>query len=214
MLAAGGGHETCVRLLLERGASVDARDHCRQTALHFAAQQSQVRGGLPEGCSTPAAREGSLHCCPGCGARMLASLRLLHTPLCPAPPHATQEACLQALLAAGAATDSVDSKRRTPLLCVAEAGSEGCLSALLAAGADPTAADKDGLTAMHRAAQASRLLMLQHLARAGAPLSCTTSGGATPRDLAEQAGNSAAASLLLELEQAASRSGGSDSFAR
>ena len=43
MLAASGGHEACVRALLESGARVDARDHNGCTAAHFAAQHSQAR---------------------------------------------------------------------------------------------------------------------------------------------------------------------------
>lgn len=127
---------------MNAGVDVNAKTSALdRTALICAADAGQleaVRWLLSRGAS-PDAREAVD--ADGCGARSP-----LH-----AAAWACSEACVEALLGAGADPGAADADGETPLLVAAKCGATGTVRRLLEAGADPSAVDNNGYTAKDKA---------------------------------------------------------------
>lgn len=213
MYAAYGASVDVLRLLLERGADVHAREGedpemaRRRTALHHA-----VLGGQPAAAAllldagadpnvldshgeTPLNR--ALECGNAGLVRLLlengASVRLrprtrkYRPPLCAAAEGSRPE-MLRLLLGAGAEVTAVDSLKRTPLFAAARGegeAAEAMVRILLEAGAEVDPVDKRGDTPLLVAVIAKNVEAVDCLAAAGANLDRLFPRG-TVLDMAEQ----------------------------
>ncbi|KAJ0398645.1 hypothetical protein P43SY_009940 [Pythium insidiosum] len=168
--ATSGGHGDVVRLLLERGADVDARDKEGRSVLSWAALSSDasvVRLLLERGASVDAKdKDGrtALHWAAGWSkidvVRLLrerdADVEAKDTDGRTALHHAanrSQTDAVRELLELGADIDATDNDGRTALYQAAERNHTDVLQLLLERGADVNAQDKDGRTALFCAAR-------------------------------------------------------------
>jgi len=183
-----GGNLETIEALLDGGASVDARAHDGQTALHLAATAADaaaVAALLARGADADAADahgEAPLHAC----------VRL-------ARPLGACAAAAAALLRGGAAADAREGRGATPLHLAAADGDAPTTAALLRGGADATAVG-GGVTPLHLAASSAHgdAALARALLDAGAEVDALAGNGATPLHLASHRGNGALAALLLE----------------
>jgi ankyrin repeat protein len=207
MMAAGDGHPEVVRLLLARGAAVDAaHPNVGCTAFHFACFGNQAA------CAEALARAG-------CDVGLKDSDGKTGRELAEAEGHAAVVARLRAVVAeqlraaqaAGpvpvpepAAVDG-DGGRADCLLKAAKEGDGAAVSRLLAAGADPNASvtgqtpsgDAYQTTALIRAAGAGRLEAVRVLLDGGADPDRAASDGSTPLMVAAGDGHLEVLRLLL-----------------
>jgi tetratricopeptide (TPR) repeat protein/ankyrin repeat protein len=108
------------------------------------------------------------------------------------------EACVRALLAAGADKDVGDHQGATPLAFAARRGHAACALALLEAGADANAGDVAGRTPLHWACAADGSCeLVAALLRGDADANARDRGGQTPLHWAAKLANAAAVRVLL-----------------
>jgi ankyrin repeat protein len=139
-LAAGMGHESVVRLLLERGAPIDATDENGEQPLHLASHLGHT-----------AIVEGLL----GAGADVNAASHSGYAPLHMAAEQGQVQA-LKALLAAGADVAAVTDQGTTPLHWAAFHDRVEVAASLLRHGASTAAQDADGDTPVALALKRSK----------------------------------------------------------
>ena len=151
-IAAQQGHEAVVRLLLGRGASIDATDQEHRTALHTAAQQGH---------------EAVARLLLGHGASIDATDHESRTPLHTAAQQG-HEAMVRLLLDRGASIAALDTNNWTPLHSAAQQGHEAVARLLLDQGALIDATDKDADTPLHIAAWYGHKLVVRLLLERGA----------------------------------------------
>ena len=183
MWACMGGHETVVRLLLEKGANIEAKDQDQQTALLIAAEggyESVVRLLLEKGANIEA-KDG-----------------LQQTALSTAA-YFGHEAVVRLLLEKGANTEAKDQSGTTALLVAADRGYEAVVRLLLGKGADINAKDKYGESALMKAAS-SRCgwpkATVQVLLEKRADIKAQDKDGKTALDKAVRVGNEDVVQLL------------------
>ncbi|KFY83567.1 hypothetical protein V498_07971, partial [Pseudogymnoascus sp. VKM F-4517 (FW-2822)] len=181
--AAENGHEAVAKLLLQKGADVDAKD---------------VDGGTP-------LRRAAVY-----GHKAVAKLLLQKgadvdakdseygpTPLCFAAGHG-QEAVAKLLLEKDADVDANNSEYGpTPLCCAAAQGEEAIAKLLLEKGADVDAKDEDGRTPLSRAAAQGHEAVAKLLLQKGADVDAKDKSSRAPLSWAAQHGHEAVAKLLL-----------------
>ncbi|MBN2198962.1 MAG: tetratricopeptide repeat protein [Candidatus Aminicenantes bacterium] len=181
-LAAGTCTTPVVRIVLDRGADVNARDDGRVTPLFYAAWRGAIdtvkllleKGADPKAVSsyldTPlhwASRGRVVELLTAAGADLEARDKLGRTPL-----HRTAylryAGAVKALLAAGANVNVMDSSDYTPLLLAVRPGNKEIVEALLKAGADMTARSRgrDGRTALENASRDPKTADIAELLRA------------------------------------------------
>jgi ankyrin repeat protein len=141
-VAAGGGYEDVVRLLVEAGAHVDVPDANGHTPLHHAAQASVVHA--KQSTSTSTTEEGF----------QFAAATTMMT--------FDSVGALSFLLSVGAPVDALSQAGNSALHVAAMAGGTACVHALLAAGANRHLRNSRGLTAADEARRAGH----SHLAEA------------------------------------------------
>jgi ankyrin repeat protein len=160
MIAAQEGHLDILKLLISKGADVNAYHHLGQcTALGFAAEEFR-----PEVVSVLLKA----------GAKLLLSEKITKNPMVKAVSRLPKDAVererqlqvLQMLLDAGGDVNSVDHKGRTPLVMAAGANNAEIVELLLKNKSDPDIKDQVGNTALHVAAHKGhhsviRILLLQ-----------------------------------------------------
>lgn len=154
-IAAYEGQEAAVRVLLAKGAAVEARQPgTLYTSLHYATLEGH------SGCVSALLEAGTD--ANACDARQLTPLHLAAA--------TGKLACLDTLLAAGADIEARTDNGRTPLLLAAANGHLACLERLLARGADIEARGGEGakLTPLLLAAWQGRTECLAALLAAGA----------------------------------------------
>ena len=173
MLAAQDGGTACLRILLERGASMERRNNDGCTALAFAAQEGHancVESLANQGADvetqdvkgwTPlhfAAWDGQLECLKiltRFGASVSVQDKLGSTAMSIASGYGHVE-CVKYLHSQGANLESRDYDGDTPLLKVTYFGSVAGVKALIDVGANIRAKDGDGKTALKLAKQRGR----------------------------------------------------------
>ena len=150
--AAGAGHKAVVRLLLDRGARVEAEETNDERPLHRAAgagHEAVVRLLLDRGAGTEAQeiyKETPLHQAAGAG----------------------QEATVRLLLDRGASIGSRNRECGTPLHRAAQDGDEAMVRLLLDRGANIEAKDSDNLTPLQKAIVARHQAVVRLLHDRGA----------------------------------------------
>jgi ankyrin repeat protein len=158
------GSVRVARALLSRGANVDARDACGETALILAARYGRgevLRVLLNHGAAVDA--------CNNCG----------HTPLHEAARTGNVDA-VHLLLDAGAAVNVRSRNGETPLHHTAWGHHGNVALVLLAQGADADARDHFGCTPLHHGAWEGRSDIVQILLDHGAAADVRDSHGCTP----------------------------------
>jgi ankyrin repeat protein len=180
--AARDGLDATVRLLLDRGADIHAKNWYGLTALHLAAgrgHEATVRLLLDRGANIHAKNyedRTALH---------LAALDGL-------------DATVRLLLDRGADIDSKNNSGSTALLDAAENGHEATVRLLLDRGADIHAKNWYGLTVLHFAAQRGHEPTVRLLLDRGADIHSKDSGGWTALLRAAYKGHEAIVRLLLD----------------
>lgn len=183
MFAAGNGHIEMTRLLLERGAAVDHRDHNGDRALLWAAQRGHVE---------------TVRMLLAAGAALQSDDDPFRkTPLMSAASYG-HVAVIRVLLAAGADARRRDHTDDTALHAAATSGNAEIITMLLAAGGDPNITDRIlRRTPMHLAATYDRLDAVHLLTAAGADLDVRDYQGRTPLWTAASRGHAAVVEVLL-----------------
>lgn len=169
MAAARAGQEAAVRLLLDLGADINARDRDDVTALFYAAL-----GGHTDVVSALTSA----------GADVRATSKDGLTALWHAAAHGHAESVL-ALASAGANPNAAYAKRQsTALMEAAYGGHTAAVRALIAVGADVHAKDDEGATALIIAVQNKRADVVRALLGAGAEAEAKDGAGRTAADYA------------------------------
>ena len=217
MWAAHGGHEAVVRLLLEKGADVHAKDTNAgdETALHEAAHyghEAVVRLLLEKGSDVDAKTSFGWTALSAASRRGYeAVVRLLlekrvdleakaiggETAL-----HKAAEgghgAVVQLLLEKGADLEAKTHFEWTALHKAAEGGHGAVVRLLLEKGADLEAKISNGKMALHMAAEGGRGAVVRLLLEKGADVEAKTTDGETALYMAAQGRHGAVVQLLLE----------------
>eukprot|EP00741_Cyanophora_paradoxa_P007978 tig00000133_g7718.t1 len=183
-VAAMNGHGAVVRLLLERGAPVDAKDKSGLTALSFAARNGHVDVArlLLERGADPALP---------CGPSSLQPLRIAAMN--------GHGAVVRLLLECGAPVDAKCESGLTALSYTAQNGHVDVARLLLERGADPELpCGSRGIQALHIAAELGNGAFVKLLLDHGSPVNAKTNTGSTALSSASRYGHEAVARLLLE----------------
>ena len=213
--AARSGHEAVVRLLLEKGARVDAKDGLGSTALHLAARsghEAVVRLLLEKGARVDAkAEDGStaLHQAARSGHEAVVRLLLekgarvdakdgLGSTALHRAAESGHEAVARLLLEKGARVDAKAEDASTALHWAAHSGHEVVVRLLLEKGARVDEKDEDGSTALHLAARSRHEVLVRLLLEKGARVDEKDEDGSTALHRAAESGHEAVVRLLLE----------------
>jgi ankyrin repeat protein len=135
--AASGGHETVVRLLLEKGVDITAKDKDEWTALHWAAENGH------EAVALLLAEQGGVNL-------ELKEKKWGHTPLVRAA-RGGHRATVRVLLNKGANPNVQDHRGHTPMYRATKFGHSEVVKMLLEKGANPNIQNNKGRTPMWKA---------------------------------------------------------------
>ncbi|KXH63431.1 hypothetical protein CSAL01_04545 [Colletotrichum salicis] len=180
--AAEYGHEAVVRLLLDRGAHIEAADEEGRTSLLWAAEnghEAVVELLLDRGANTEAADKKS------------------RTPLLWAAKNG-HEAVVRLLLDRGANIEAAGKWGTTPLSWAAEYGHEAVVRLLLDRGAHIEAADEEGRTSLLWASKNGREVVVRLLLDRGAHIEAADEEGRTSLLWAAENGRETVVRLLLD----------------
>ncbi|RYP07583.1 hypothetical protein DL764_002410 [Monosporascus ibericus] len=180
--AAAKGFETVVKLLLEKGADLEATRSYGWTLLTYAAKNGQ---------------EAVVKLLLKKGANLEAKTGYGETPLIYAAKDG-HEAVVKLLLEKGADPEARNGHDRTPLICAAENGHEAAVKLLLEKGADLEATRSYGWTPLTCAAGNGHEAVVKFLVEKGADLEARGFGTRTPLMCAAEKGHEAVVKLLLE----------------
>ena len=184
IIASEYGQYEVVRLLLERGADVMAKDHTGMTALHVASAKGRkdvVRLFLEKGSS----KEINLKDEDGRTALHQAAKE-------------GHETIVRILLENGADLNAKDHSGWTALHFAAEEGKKGMVKMLLEKGIDLEAQDEFGCTALHLATERGREQVVRHLLEGRANVNAKDSHGWVALGRAVEKGYEGIVRLLLE----------------
>ena len=162
-LAALGGQEAVVQLLVETGADIEAKDKYEKTALYLAAQcghEAVVRLLMEMGADTE--------------AKDIYERTALHL-----AAWGGEETVVRLLMEMGADIEAKDIYGTTALHLAARGGHETVVRLLMEMGADIEAKDTDGTTALHLAAQRGHKAVVQLLMEMGADIEAKNTDGRT-----------------------------------
>jgi ankyrin repeat protein len=178
----GEGNEAMVRLLVDSGADVKAKDCDRETVLHWAAE-----GG----------NEAIVRLLVDSGADVKAKDNRGKTVLHWAAERGN-EAMVRLLVDSGADVEAKDNHGWTVLRWAAEGGNEAIVRLLVERGADVKAKDNRGKTVLHWAAERGNEAMVRLLVDLGADIEVKDNRGKTVLHWAAEGGNEATVRLLVE----------------
>ena len=182
-LAAAGGHEDAVQLLLSKGASTETMNSSNDTPLHLAARNGYTN--IMELLLTN-------------GASVEASLvdedysALLHR-----AASGGHNSTVQLLLSKGASIEARGKYQGTPLHHAASSGHTGTVELLLSKGASIEAMDICSSTPLHCAASSGHNAIVEILLSKGASIEATDKWYDTPLHYATYSGNNGTVELLL-----------------
>ena len=178
MLAAHAGDASLVTLLIERGASLEARSRLGRTPLMFCSNQAVANCLLEAGADIAAVDND------GVDALMVAA-------------HEGHESVLDCLIDRGADLERRWAAGQTPLLVAARAGQLACVDRLLRAGADSNAVCGNERNALHHAAEAGAGTVIRRLLDVAPPIDQVDVAHVTPVFLASQAGHAEIVTMLV-----------------
>jgi ankyrin repeat protein len=171
-----------VKILLEKGASVNASTKGGLTPLHYAAQSGNletVKISIEKGASVNAPTEENV------------------TPLHYAAQSGNSE-LVALLIEKGASVDASTTSHLTVLHYAAQSGNAETAALLIEKGSSVNAATNGGLTSLHYAAQSGNLETVKILIEKEASVNAPTEENVTPLHYAAQSGNSELVALLIE----------------
>ncbi|KAI9769489.1 MAG: hypothetical protein M1840_003966 [Geoglossum simile] len=214
-LAAYGGHEAIVRLLLKSGADANAKGGSSSTALHGAVRNKHegiVQLLLEKGADVNVEdndRRTPLHWAAQRGqegvvqllldggadvdARNIDEMTALHWAV-----RKGHEKVVQLLLGRGADIDAKNVDEMTALYWAVQKGHGGVVQLLLDGGADVNAEGVDGMAALHWAARKGHEEVVRLLLNRGANVNGKNLSGSTALHLAAQSGHDVTVRTLLE----------------
>ena len=180
--AAMEGHLAIARLLLKKGANIDARDHRNTTALHMVVDIGN---------------EGLVRLLLEKGADVNAKGQFIRTALHLAAKSGN-EGLFRLLLEKGADVNAKDDLDCTSLHFIANSGNEGLVRLLLEKGADTKAMDGSDQTALHIAATSGHEGLVRLLIEMGTDVNVKGAYTGTALHSAAQSGHERVVRLLLE----------------
>ena len=178
--AALSGHTLVVKLLLEKGASLNTKGYEGRTALHAAAMRGHenvVQLLLDNGAET--------------GTKDIYGDTVLHQAV-----RSSDETVVQLLLEVG--VDAENGIGETALHLAARQGSKRIIQLLLENGADIGIKDNSGNTVLYKAVTSHEETVVQLLLEIGVDFNAENSGGRTALHLAARWGSKNTVQLLLE----------------
>ncbi|MCJ1348924.1 hypothetical protein MMC31_007157 [Peltigera leucophlebia] len=178
----GDGHETGVKLLLEKGADIDSKDSYGQTPLLWAAKNGHatvVMLLLEKGANV---KSGDFH----------NQTSLLWAAEC------GHETVVKLLLEKGADIESKDSRNRTPLLCAAKNGHITVVKLLLEKRVNIECKDSYSQTPLLWAARNGHKIVVRLLLEKDVNVESEDSYNRTPLSWAAEGGHETVVKLLLE----------------
>ncbi|XP_031624593.1 ankyrin repeat domain-containing protein 29 [Contarinia nasturtii] len=182
ILAAAGGHATCVTELLDQGANPNARRITGTTALFFAAQAGHIDVAkilIRYGAYIDAASLDG-------GTPLFVACQGGHINM------------VKELIALGANVHVNMKDRATPIFIASQNGHRSVLLTLLAEGGDPNVCRIDGATPLWIASQMGHDHIVRVLLKSGARVDAVRCDGATPLFKAAHKGFSAVVHELLK----------------
>jgi cytohesin len=182
ILAALEGSTACLRILLERGASMERRDKDGYTALALAAWKGHAD------CIEYLASQGA-----DIETQGEPSWTPLHVAACQG-----QLECLKVLIRFGASISNKEKRGCTALAIAARFGHTECIQYLASQGADFESLDEDGDTPLLIAAYFGSVADVKALIDLGANLRARNSKGRTALKVAEQRGHREIVEVLEE----------------
>ena len=180
LCASANGHKEVIKMLLDRGADVNATHHFGATALHWATikdHQEVVEMLLERGADPDLADEDG------------------YTPLLVATDN-TDKDMVKLLLDGGADPDR--GGVFTPLCYAAEGGESDIVQMLLDAGADPNLSRWSAYSPFHIASEKGHTDVVRLFLEEGADPNLTNSSGETPLHCAASKGHEGIVEMLLD----------------
>ncbi len=207
-----------VRVLLEIGSSIHAKNNAGQTPLQYGQSKTNAKGlaalsaflNFMDSMFLTAAGSGDtnkllrltlngvdVNIQAGPRSNFIRGLTALHV-----AAGYNQLDTVHLLLRRGADLSITDSDGKTPLHRAIEKGHAAIVTALLDNGSNVHTADNDGKTSLHRAVEKGHTAIVTALLNNGANVHAVDSDNKTPQQLAHQEGHASLAAHLLAFAQA------------
>ncbi|KAL6894722.1 hypothetical protein GGI43DRAFT_424618 [Trichoderma evansii] len=181
-VALGNGHEAMARLLINKGADINARNKLGETPLLLALEKGY---------------EAAARLLIDKGADINARNKYKDTPLLWALEN-SHEAVVRLLINKGADINASDKYKNTPLLWALDNGNEAMARLLIDKGADINASNEYGITPLLWALEKGHEVVVRLLIDKGADINARNKLGETPLLWASKNGHEAVVRLLID----------------